>query len=102
MPADMVTPPEAIKAWMDYTQAAEEAGVSIGGHQLADVDTATTVTVVDGKRVVTDGPFAETKEVLGGYYLFRCANLDEAIDWAAKCPATYIGGKIEVRPVVER
>lgn len=102
MPPDFKLPPEAEAAWMDYIKATEDAGVYLGGHQLAAPETATTVTMRDGARVHSDGPFAETKEVLGGYCLFRCANLDEALEWAAKCPATQMGGKIEVRPVVER
>jgi len=102
MPPDMTLPPEAIKLWMDYTQASKDAGVYLDGNQLAAPATATTVTIRDGQRVVSDGPFAETKEVLGGYYLFECADLDEALDWAAKCPAAAMGGKMEVRPVVRR
>jgi hypothetical protein len=102
MPPDFSPPPDFMKVWMDYTRAVEEAGVCIGSNQLDDPTTATTITVRDGKRVVTDGPFAETKEILGGYYLFECANLDEALEWAAKCPAAYMGGKLEVRPVIER
>jgi hypothetical protein len=102
MPPGFTLPPEAAKVWMDYTEEMEKAGVHLGGHQLEGTGSATTVTFRDGKRIVTDGPFAETKEVLGGYYLFTCANLDEALDWAAKCPAAYMGGKIEVRPIVER
>ena len=102
MPPNFTPPSEAEKAWMDYTQATKDAGIFVAGDQLDDPGTATTVTMRDGKRVVTDGPFAETKEVLGGYYLFRCANLDEALDWAARCPAVQFGGKIEVRPIVER
>ena len=62
-------------------------------------DTATTVRVREGKRVITDGPYAETKEWLGGFYTFECASLDEALDWAAKIPgAAY--GSIEVRPIM--
>jgi hypothetical protein len=101
MPSSMTLPPEAIQAWMDYSQAARDAGVYVDANQLSDPTTATTVTVRDGRRIVSDGPFAETKEVLGGYYLFNCANLDEALDWAAKCPAASSGGKVEVRPIVE-
>jgi len=102
LPPNFEMPPEALKAWMDYTEAAQTAGVFLGSHQLEGTTTATTVTMRDGKRIVSDGPFAETREVLGGYYLFACANLDEALDWAAKCPAAQMGGKVEVRPVVER
>lgn len=102
LPPNFSLPPEGAKLWMDYTQAAQDAGVYVAGDQLEATSFATTVSVREGKRVVTDGPFAETKEVLGGYYLFDCENLDEALDWAAKCPAAYMGGKIEVRPVVGR
>ena len=102
LPPDFQMPPEGATLWMDYTQSAQDAGVYVAAHQLQGISSATTVVVRDGKRIVTDGPFAETKEVLGGYYLFTCANLDDAIDWAAKCPAAYMGGKVEVRPVVER
>lgn len=102
MPPNFELPPEAMQAWFDYTKAAEDAGVCVGSNQLADTSTATTVTTHEGKRVVTAGPFAETKEVLGGYYMFRCANLDEALEWAARCPAVAMGGKVELRPIVER
>lgn len=102
MPPDFAMPPEVTKAWMDYTADADKAGILLGANQLDDTSSATTITMRDGKRVVSDGPFAETTEVLGGYYLFSCANLDEALDWAAKCPAVHTGGKIEVRPIVER
>jgi hypothetical protein len=102
MPPHVTVPPETVKVWMDYTQAARDAGVYVDGNQLDDTSTATTVSVRDGRRIVSDGPFAETKEVLGGYYVFNCANLDEALEWAAKCPAAAMGGKVEVRPIVER
>jgi hypothetical protein len=102
MPPSVTLPPEALQAWLDYTQATKDAGVYLDGNQLDDPSTATTVSVRNGERVVSDGPFAETKEVLGGYYMFACANLDEALDWAARCPAAHMGGKVEVRPVVER
>ncbi len=81
-----------------YTQALEAAGVLRGGAELAPVASATSVRVRNGKPVVTDGPFAETKEQLGGYYLLDCANLDEALAWAGRCPAASLG-TIEVRPV---
>ncbi len=81
-----------------YTQALEAAGVLRGGAELAPVGSATNVRVRNGKPVITDGPFAETKEQLGGYYLLDCANLDEALVWAGRCPAASLG-IIEVRPV---
>jgi hypothetical protein len=72
-----------------------------GGADLGDLSNATTVRVENGKALTTDGPFAETKEYLGGFYLVDCENLDEAIAVAAKIPAARTGGAIEVRPVVE-
>jgi len=66
------------------------------------VQTATTVEVKDGKAVTTDGPFADTKEVFGGYYMFDVANLDEALELAARIPSARLGGKVEVRPIVEQ
>ena len=74
------------------------AGVLHGGAELKPTTTATTVRVTNGKTVTTDGPFAETKEQLGGYYSIDVPNLDEAVKWAARCPAAQ-GGSIEVRPV---
>jgi hypothetical protein len=73
----------------------------VGGGQLQPIDTATTVTVDDGRTLTTDGPFAETKEVFGGYYLFEAPNIDDVIDVAARIPAARLGGKVEVRPLVE-
>ncbi len=84
---------------MAYAQAMGEAGVMRGGNELAPIATATTLRLVNGKTVTTDGPFAETKEQLGGYYLIDCANLDEALQWASKCPGIR-SGSIEVRPVI--
>ena len=75
--------------------------ISVGGEQLEDGDTATTVRVRDGETLTTDGPFAETKEQLGGYYLLDCGSLDEAIEFAARIPAAERGA-VEVRPLVER
>src|SRR5262249_2760081 len=72
------------------------------GAQLQPAETATTVRVQNGQALTTDGPFADTKEVFGGYYVFDADNLDEAIELAARVPAARIGGAVEVRPVVER
>jgi hypothetical protein len=69
--------------------------------QLQPVDTATTVRVQDGRMLTTDGPFADTKEVFGGYYVFEAADLDDAIEAAGRIPAARLGGSVEVRPVVE-
>ena len=78
-----------------------KSGLLIAAEALQPVQTATTVRVRNGKVSVTDGPFAETKETLGGFYLIEADSLDEAIDWAARIPAAG-SGTIEVRPVVEQ
>jgi hypothetical protein len=82
-----------------YTDGLRQAGVFVGGEALESVDTATTVRHRDGAQLVTDGPFAETREVLGGFYLLECDSLDEALDHAGRCPGAR-GGSIEVRPVM--
>ena len=74
----------------------------VDGAQLQPIETATTVRVQDGKTLTTDGPFADTKEVFGGYYVFEAGNIDEAIELAGRVPAARLGGAVEVRPVVER
>lgn len=74
----------------------------VGGAQLQPVETATTVEVHDGKTLTTDGPFADTKEFFGGYYVFDVANLDDALQLAGRVPAARLGGKVEVRPIVEQ
>src|SRR6478736_3194877 len=83
-----------------FSQEVMDAKKFVGGEALMPVATATSVRVRDGKTLTTDGPFAETKEQLGGYYLLDCANLDEAIAYAAKIPSAE-HGSIEVRPLVE-
>ena len=86
--------------YMKFTQDIVNSGEMVAGDPLQGIETATTVRVRDGKRTTTDGPFAETKEVLGGYYIVDLADLDAALAWAAKVPnAPY--GSVEVRPVVE-
>ena len=72
----------------------------LDGGQLEDVAIATTVRVNDGETLTTDGPFAETKEVFAGYYIFELDNLDAAIELAARVPAARLGGSVEVRPLV--
>lgn len=92
---------EMNKVFADYMQYSKDlaaAGVLKGGAALQPVATATTVRVRGGKTATTDGPFAETKEQLGGYYLIDVPNLDEAIKWAAKCPGAP-SGSVEVRPL---
>ena len=78
-----------------------QAPTTQSGADLGDLSKVTTVQVQNGNTVTTDGPFAETKEYLGGFYLIEADNLDEAIDVAAKIPVARTGGAIEVRPVVE-
>jgi hypothetical protein len=73
----------------------------VGGGQLAPVETATTVRVREGETLITDGPFANTKEVFGGYYLFEADDLDTVLDIAKRIPAARLGGSVEVRPLVE-
>jgi hypothetical protein len=85
----------------EYMAIANAPGV-VGGEQLQPATTATTVRVQDGRTLTTDGPFAETKEELGGYYVFEADDLDGAIELAARIPAARLGGAVEVRPVVER
>jgi hypothetical protein len=86
--------------YQQLTQQLKDAGQYIAGQQLHPTSAATSVRVRDGKRVVTDGPFAETREQLGGYYLINAKNLDEAIEIAGRIPSAR-QGTIEVRPVVE-
>jgi hypothetical protein len=90
---------QMLAAHMKYAQEMTEKKVMVGGSQLAPSSSATTLRLADGKPVATDGPFAETKEQLGGYYLIECANLDEAIKWAGRCPSIQ-GGTIELRPLI--
>jgi hypothetical protein len=84
-----------------YWAIRDEPGV-VGGAGLKPAETATTVRVQDGDTLVTDGPFADTKEVFGGYYLFEADELDAAIALAATIPAARLGGAIEIRPVLEQ
>ena len=100
------TPEEWAAVMADYREFGEKggaAGVIAGGEALQPTSTATTVQVRGGKGgdiVTTDGPFAETKEVLGGFYLLRCADLDEALKWASQIPGAWLG-KVEVRPCID-
>jgi hypothetical protein len=89
-----------MEAYGRFGQEVEAAGAFVAGAGLQPTPTATTVRVRDGERLITDGPFAETKEQLGGFYLLECKDLDEAIEWAAKIPGAQ-GGSIEVRPEMD-
>lgn len=100
------TPEQWAAVMADYREFGERAGaagVIAGGEALQPPSTATTIHVQGGKGgdvVTTDGPFAETKEVLGGFYLLKCADLDDAIKWAAQIPGAWLG-RVEVRPCID-
>jgi hypothetical protein len=99
---ERMTPAEQAEAMQGYMALAEEAraaGVLVAGSALAPTAAATSVRVRGGDAVVTDGPYAEVKESLGGYYLFSCDSLEEAITWASRIPSVWHGGAVEVRPV---
>jgi hypothetical protein len=101
-PADAPAPAEQegqMSKWMFYTQELADSGALRGGNALEPTETATTVRVRDDETILSDGPFAETKEILGGYYLIDVPDLDAALAWAAKMPnITY--GSVEVRPIM--
>ena len=95
---DPVTGPRNLQAWKLYMEAMAGAGVLRGANRL-DQFSATTVRVRDGKRQVQDGPFADTKDLLGGYALIDVASLDEALKWAERCPGSAVGST-SVWPVI--
>ena len=86
------------QAWQTFRESATAAGVMTFNEGLGSASSATTVRVRDGKTLTTDGPFAETREQVGGFFVFECKDLDEAISWAAKIPSAQ-DGAIEVRPL---
>jgi hypothetical protein len=83
----------------EYYALRDEPGV-LGGAGLQPVETATTIRLADGQPLITDGPFADTKEVFGGYYLIEAENLDQATEIATRIPALRIGGTVEIRPTL--
>src|SRR3954466_16400080 len=87
-------------AYREVTEEMQQKGVLLAGDGLYPTATATTIRVRDGQRDVTDGPFAETKEQLGGFYVLDCRDLDEAIEWAAKIPGAK-NGSVEGRPIMD-
>ena len=91
---------EFMESYFAVTETYKKADVMLGGEGLQPKETATTIRVRDGKTEAVDGPFAETKEVLGGFYLFECENLDEAIKYAEMIPSAKFGS-IEIRPVMD-
>jgi hypothetical protein len=98
---EALDPKEIEAAHGEYVALSQDSRC-VGGGQLQPLTTATTVEVKDGQTLTTDGPFAETKEVFGGYYVFDVDNLDDALELAARIPAARMGGKVEVRPLVEQ
>jgi hypothetical protein len=105
-PQDAVNVPpeqwaEEMPRWEAYGNMLRERNAFVSAAPLAPPSSATTLRVQDGKKVVLDGPFAETKEWLGGYYIVEAATLDEALDYAGQCPGLRPGSAIEVRPVVD-
>jgi hypothetical protein len=97
------TPEEGAASFAEYAQLMEELGaqgIVLGGERLRPTSTATTIRVLDGQVLTTDGPFAETKEQIGGYFLVDCKDIDEAIEVAARIPAAR-AGSVEVRPIWE-
>jgi len=102
-PIERPTPEEweqVMEGYSAYTQLLKDRGLYLGGEALQPVQTATTVRVVDDETITTDGPYAETKEALGGFYLIEARDLDEALEVAARCPGAR-NGSVEVRPIYE-
>ena len=89
---------EVYKAYFAFGEEGRKAGVVVDGNELDSTETATTVRVRDDETLVTDGPFVESKEALGGYYVLECDSIDEACSWAAKIPGASHGA-VEVRPI---
>ena len=88
----------AYEQYGEFAKAAGTAGVLVGGEELGPTSSATTVRIRDGSQLVTDGPYAEVKEALGGYFVLDCPSFDDAVSWAARIPAASHGA-VEVRPV---
>jgi hypothetical protein len=99
-PSDPAVLGEILGQYNAYTEMLKSSGAFVAGEALRPVTTATTIREKDGQTIVTDGPFAETKEGLGGFYLIQAPDLDAAIALAAQCPGARFGS-IEVRPVVD-
>ncbi len=97
-PADVAA--QVMDQWNDYTRMLRARGAYRAGDALQPVQTATTIRQQDGRTVTTDGPFAETKEALGGFYIVEARDLDEALEFATACPGVRYGS-IEVRPVIQ-
>jgi len=89
---------QGMAAYKAYGEALKKAGVLVGSNRLQPISTATTVRIADGKPQILDGPYADTKEQLGGYFMIEAPSLDAALSWAARCPAASHGA-VEVRPI---
>jgi hypothetical protein len=89
---------QAMGAYTSYTDALRKAGVLVSSNRLQPVSASTTVRLADGKSQVLNGPYAETKEQIGGYYLIEASDLNDAISWASRCPGAS-HGTVEIRPV---
>jgi hypothetical protein len=99
-PAEIFQPD--MSEWFAYDKELQESGAYVSGEALADLVTATSIRVNKaGEKIVTDGPFAETREVLGGFYVIDVPDLDAALAWAQKCPGARGGGAVVVRPVAD-
>jgi hypothetical protein len=94
--------PEAMDAWERFIGDLQKAGKVLGGERLRPSETATTVREQNGQTLLCDGPFTESKEQVGGYFLIQAEHLDEAVAWARKMPHLALGGSVEVRPIWER
>ena len=88
----------AYEEYGEFSQAARAAGVLVAGAELGPTSAATTLRTRDGRQLVTDGPYAEVKEALGGFFILECPSFDEALDWAARIPGAHHGA-VEVRPI---
>jgi hypothetical protein len=97
-PRDPAVSAQVLREYGEYTQMLRDRGIYFGGEALQPNPTATTVRVEDGQTIITDGPFIEAKEALGGFYLVEARDLDEALELAAACPGAKWGA-VEVRPV---
>ena len=98
-PAAFVPGPTTAPEYFAVRAAMDEAGVHLASGALQPPDATTTVSMRDGETFLTDGPFAEIKEQVGGYVLLECADLDEAVRWASKVPGVSRGGSVEIRPL---
>ena len=99
-PAEFSVTAPVVRAFLEMRDAMREAGVFLASGQLQPADSATTLRLRDGDTLLTDGPFAEMKEQVGGYVLLECADLDEAVRWAARIPGVR-DGAVEIRPLVQ-